>query len=282
MMLPGVQAHHALREAHDRAHDVLDHDDGDALLRSREQDVRAPRPPRADDSPAITSSRISRRGRDAIARASSSLRRSTCVKRAGQRSRPCRPAPSSARSASASPRTSAACSDRRCATYSSGIATFSASVMLRTDAGSESCAPCPSRVRRCVGSRVTSAPSNPIEPRVAAQRAADAVDQRGLARAVGPDDAEPLAAPHAQAHVRERGEAAEALGHRADLEQRRHVRSEVACEATLPRGRERSPPSPRPLPQGRGGSGAQCGSSPRIPRGAATTNMTSNAPAPAR
>src|SRR4051794_33454387 len=36
--LAGVEAHHALRETHHRLHDVLDHDDGDALLIQLEED----------------------------------------------------------------------------------------------------------------------------------------------------------------------------------------------------------------------------------------------------
>src|SRR5215207_953035 len=54
------------------------------------------------------------------------------------------------------------------------------------------------------------------------QRAADAVDQRRLARAVGPDQAEPLARLDLEVDAVERDEAAEALAEAADLQERRH------------------------------------------------------------
>src|SRR5882757_6011910 len=59
-----VQTHHPLRKTHDRLHDVLDHDDGDALATELER-------------PAMASSEISSFGCVAIARASSILRNST-------------------------------------------------------------------------------------------------------------------------------------------------------------------------------------------------------------
>src|SRR5687767_4994936 len=79
---------------------------------------------------------------------------------------------------------------------------------------------------------------------VVAQRARDAVDQRGLARAVRPDQPEALAARDSDAHAVERGEAAEALRDGAYLEERfSHFLN-----------------------------------SPRMPSGAATTNTTSSTP----
>ena len=52
------------------------------------------------------------------------------------------------------------------------------------------------------------------------QRSRNAVDERALARTVGPDEAEALARPHDEIDLVERGEAAEALGDARDFEQR--------------------------------------------------------------
>src|SRR5580765_972372 len=56
---------------------------------------------------------------------------------------------------------------------------------------------------------------------VVAQRTRNAVDQRGLARAVGPDQTEALTRGDGDAHLRQRGEAAEVLGHALHPEERR-------------------------------------------------------------
>src|SRR5262249_42598616 len=87
---------------------------------------------------------------------------------------------------------------------------------------------------------------------VVAQEARDAVDERGLARAVRADQAEALALRDLEAHLGERGEAAEALRQAADREQRAHRRPLI-----LPATRRARP---------------------RMPSGAATTNTTSSAP----
>jgi hypothetical protein len=61
-----------------------------------------------------------------------------------------------------------------------------------------------------------------VEPDLARRRrveAGDAVEQRRLARAVGADQADDLAALHAEGHVVVGHQAAEALGHVADVEQ---------------------------------------------------------------
>src|SRR6185503_19131447 len=55
--------------------------------------------------------------------------------------------------------------------------------------------------------------------RLVAQQARDAVDERGLARAVRPDQAEALALGDLEAHAREGGEAAEVLRDAAYLEE---------------------------------------------------------------
>ena len=54
---------------------------------------------------------------------------------------------------------------------------------------------------------------------VGAQGAGDAVDQGGLAGAVGADESEALARLHVKVTPVERGEAAEALDHAVDLEE---------------------------------------------------------------
>jgi hypothetical protein len=56
------------------------------------------------------------------------------------------------------------------------------------------------------------------------QRAGNAVDQRGLARAVRPDQAEPFAFPYVDADIVERGETAKRLGQGSDLQQGRFRR----------------------------------------------------------
>src|SRR3989441_14075 len=58
-----------------------------------------------------------------------------------------------------------------------------------------------------------------------AQHACDAVEEGGLARPVGADDAEQLARLDAQADPAQRGEAEEMLGEVLDLEER-HARSQ--------------------------------------------------------
>src|ERR1039458_1797837 len=71
------------------------------------------------------------------------------------------------------------------------------------------------------------------------QRAADAIDQRALARAVRPDQPEPLARLHLEVDAVERDEAAEPLADIVDVQQRAHGRL---------RARKRSCTSPtRPL-----------------------------------
>ena len=57
--------------------------------------------------------------------------------------------------------------------------------------------------------------------RLGAERAGNAVDQRGLARAVRTDQAEPLPRTNVDADIVDRGEAAEAFGQRNDPQQRR-------------------------------------------------------------
>src|SRR5262249_30206592 len=120
-------------------------------------------------------------------------------------------------------------------------------------------------------------PRNPVRwlagDRVAIERdapgvrpvdAADAVEQRGLAGAVGPDHAKDLAFAHVEADLVQCGYAAEALGHAVDREQRRHTlvsrserrrcisdsREPPPKKATMPRGRKMTviaSSSPRPI-----------------------------------
>src|SRR3990170_2134619 len=74
------------------------------------------------------------------------------------------------------------------------------------------------------GKRRDVLPAENQRPPVGPERARDAVDERGLARAVGADEPEALPLPHLQAHVGERPEAAEALRHAPNLQQGRHQR----------------------------------------------------------
>src|SRR6185437_8876083 len=76
---------------------------------------------------------------------------------------------------------------------------------------------------------------------VVAQRAAQAVDQRALARAVGPDEADALAGADGKPDPIERGEAAEMFAEILDLEehvrhQRRRGPSQVCTSPTMPLG----------------------------------------------
>ena len=121
------------------------------------------------------------------------------------------------------------------------------------------CARCPAR--RCGrASRSTSArPSKRNCALVVAVEAGEHVEERGLARAVGADEAVDLAAADGEAHLRERREAAEALGDALDLEERgrggrfrrRHRRARSRARASSPpraaappAGTASSPPSP--------------------------------------
>src|SRR5579885_1091106 len=83
-----------------------------------------------------------------------------------------------------------------------------------------------------------------------AQHAGDAVDERAFARAIGADEAQALSAPHLEIDAVERDEAAEALAEPADLEQR------------VAHARLRRRTSQRP----------------RMPFGATTTKNTNSAP----
>src|SRR5262245_50683231 len=71
----------------------------------------------------------------------------------------------------------------------------------------------------------------PIEvnaSRLVAQRAADAVDERALAGAIGPDEAQTLAAGDGEVDAVQRDEAAELLAHARDFQER-------LAHAALPR-----------------------------------------------
>src|SRR5919202_1371365 len=57
------------------------------------------------------------------------------------------------------------------------------------------------------------------------QRAADQVDQRRLAGAVGADDAQPLALAHRDTEIVDGGQAAEVLAHATEVQQGRLLRS---------------------------------------------------------
>ena len=88
---------------------------------------------------------------------------------------------------------------------------FSARVRLPNGRGSWKLRARPSRVRWCAVSPVQRRPGEAHAALLVAQGAADAVDQGRLARAVGPDQAEPLARLDLEVDLLQRGEAAEAL-----------------------------------------------------------------------
>ena len=67
---------------------------------------------------------------------------------------------------------------------------------------------------RRAGRRASPSARRRIEPRVGRREARDDVEQRGLAGAVGPDEAEDLAGPHVERDAVERPDAAEAAGRR--------------------------------------------------------------------
>src|ERR1035437_8779119 len=66
------------------------------------------------------------------------------------------------------------------------------------------------------------------------QRAADAIHQRALARAVRPDQSEPLARLHLERDAVERDEAVEMLADIVDVQQRAHGPLRRQCSCTSP------------------------------------------------
>src|SRR5207244_25538 len=72
--------------------------------------------------------------------------------------------------------------------------------------------------------------------------AGDHVEERGLAGAVGPDDAEQVAGPHLHAHLAHGGEAAEALGDALEAQQGR--RAHAWARARRARRRPATPDGP--------------------------------------
>ena len=95
----------------------------------------------------------------------------------------------------------------------------------------------------------------PDAPAIGAQGARDQVEERGLAGAVRPHDAEQLAGLEREADVVDREDAAEALGQPLDLEEghaaRRPTASALSAWRTAARGRRAArsrPPSATPAP----------------------------------
>src|SRR5262245_29989471 len=109
------------------------------------------------------------------------------------------------------------------------------------------------QVRAPVGRQtVENLAREPHRARLVVERAAHAVDERTLARPVGADEPEALAGRHVEVDALERHEAAEALGEPPHLEQRRgHGLPRVRCQSRM-----------RPM----------------MPLGAMTTNTTSSSP----
>src|SRR3970282_870608 len=111
---------------------------------------------------------------------------------------------------------------------------------------------------------------------VVVQRPGDAVDERGLARAVGPDEAEALAGRDVERDAFERREAAEALGQAPDFQQRAHerlrqclrARPTMPCGASVMNSTRMMPTSSAPSP-----GPAQCEVPPIIGMAMALTAM---------
>ena len=99
---------------------------------------------------------------------------------------------------------------------------LSASVMLWNGRGSWKLRASPRCVRSMRGEPVDRLAVEVHRAGLVLQRAADAIDQRALARAVRPDQAEPLARLHLEVDAVERDEAAEALADIVDVQQRAH------------------------------------------------------------
>src|SRR5580704_5369243 len=100
---------------------------------------------------------------------------------------------------------------------------------------------------------------------VVGERPADAIDQRALARAVGADEADAFAAPHREIDAVEGDEAAEALAQIGDLEQgpAHGVSAGLALAATRAAGAT---------------AGRNVRTSPTMPLGATMTKPTSSSP----
>ena len=99
---------------------------------------------------------------------------------------------------------------------------LSASDMLWNGRGNWKLRASPRCVRWCAASPSIALAVETHGAGLVLQRAADAIDQRALARAVRADQAEPLARLHLEIDAVERDEAAEALADIVDVQQRAH------------------------------------------------------------
>ena len=218
----GIEAHDALAETHHRLHDVLDHDDGDALGVQPAAARPAPRRPRHSASPAIASSEINRlRPRGHGAR-QLHLAQLDLAQLAGwrvplwprARSFPGSPAPRPADWLGPIARAGA----RRNRAPPAG---FPRTVMLRNGRGTWNERAMPRWVRLKAGRRVMSSPAKrTVPPSLQAS-----TPEMQLIRVVLPEPLGPIRPKRSPVRivdrdVLERGEAAEPLGHAIDLEER--------------------------------------------------------------
>src|SRR6266404_4890325 len=212
--LAGVEADHALREAHHRLHDVLDHDDGDARLVQLEEDrqhlvdLRAREPGHrfVGDEKA----RPRRHGARELELPQLDLRELVRME-AGLLGEAHAPEDlHRLRLALAVLHV-----DHIGGGHEQVLQHRHAVKRPRHLEAAGDAQPCP-LVRRQAGD-LSSIKNNLTS--LVAQESRDAVDQRGLARAVGPDQAEALAGGDLEAHVRQGREAAEVLRDAAYFEE---------------------------------------------------------------
>ena len=127
----------------------------------------------------------------------------------------------------------AACSGSRTSTQrSSATAMHCSTVSAGNRRASWNDRPRPRRARPSAARRVTSRPPSSTRAGVGGQEAGDQVEQRRLAGAVGPDDADDLARARPRSDTSSTAaDAAEAPGHADDLERRRAVRAAAVAVA---------------------------------------------------
>ena len=227
MILPGVEAHHPLRKAHHRLHDVLDHDDGDVLLAEADQEIEhlvdlrmgKPRHRLVRDQQLRPHRHRARKLHLAQFHLAQRIRR-----RAGFR---CKPHPRQDRHRDVFLRQAGA--DGGKVEPDQEIFEYRHALERPRNLERPGDAAARAQMRRQLGN-VLAAEHHAADLRF--QRAGNAVDQRRLAGAVRPDQAEPFSFPDIDADIVERGEAAEGFGQGFDLQQGRFRQLVMAC---LPR-----------------------------------------------
>ena len=188
--------------------------------------------------PAITSSSSRIFGPVASARATSSRLRSGSVSEEAMWSR-LGPSPS------CSITSPAFCLASRTPAVALSAPTMTFSITVRPANGFTSWKVRPTPARQIWSERQPSmrCPAKPHLAGIGPIDAGDQVEAGGLAGAVGADQRDDLALGHGEAHLLHGPQAAEALRHRADLEQRRHVSLRRPRRACRPRVRLPSSPS---------------------------------------